>query len=145
MAAPSVRLSPSNILATQQSVLGWDNLFYGMLDVWLVSISVILRGVSKQSTTIATKIGERLFVDTSGPYPETESGNKYWVCLFDDKTRTYVVNQLPELASTKYQNREQMQNLLDLYMILYKYRYVPLTYMSIIFLRIFFHRKYKYS
>ena len=45
------------------------------------------KGVSKQSTTIAQKIGERLFVDTSGPYPETESGNKYWVCLVDDKTR----------------------------------------------------------
>ena len=45
------------------------------------------KGVNKFSTTVATEIGERLFVDTSGPYPATESGNKYWVCLVDDKTR----------------------------------------------------------
>ena len=37
------------------------------------------KGVSKQGTIIATKIGKRLFVDTSGPYPATKNGNKLGV------------------------------------------------------------------
>ena len=36
---------------------------------------------------MAEKIGERLFVDTSGAYPETPAGKKYLVCVVDDKTR----------------------------------------------------------
>ena len=45
------------------------------------------KGVRKWTTTSADSIGERLYVDTSGPYPETESGSKYWICIVDDKTR----------------------------------------------------------
>ena len=45
------------------------------------------KAVRKVTNTIAEKIGERLFVDTSGPYPETSAGNKYWICVVDDKTR----------------------------------------------------------
>ena len=45
------------------------------------------RSVRKVTNTVANNIGERLFVDTSGPYPESASGNRYWVCIVDDKTR----------------------------------------------------------
>ena len=45
------------------------------------------KGVNKRTMTVATKIGERLFVDTRGPYPETVNGNKYWICMVDDMTR----------------------------------------------------------
>jgi Reverse transcriptase (RNA-dependent DNA polymerase)/Zinc knuckle len=31
--------------------------------------------------------GERLYMDTSGPYSETMSGSKYWFKIVDDKTR----------------------------------------------------------
>ena len=45
------------------------------------------KGVHKSTKTVASKIGERLFVDTSGPYPETVNGSKYWICVVDDMTR----------------------------------------------------------
>lgn len=37
--------------------------------------------------TLATKTRERLFVATSGLYPETVNGSKCWICVVDDMTR----------------------------------------------------------
>ena len=45
------------------------------------------KSVRKVTNTVAKNIGERLFVDTSGLFPESASGNRYWVCIVDDKTR----------------------------------------------------------
>ena len=45
------------------------------------------KGVHKSTKTVATEIGERLFIDTSGPYPESVEGNRYWICMVDDMTR----------------------------------------------------------
>ena len=42
--------------------------------------------VKHHTNTKATKPGERLFVDISGPLPPTPMGNKYWVQIVDDKT-----------------------------------------------------------
>ena len=39
----------------------------------------------------ATMNGERLFVDTTGPYPKSRGGKKYWLCGLDDKSdKTWV-------------------------------------------------------
>ena len=32
-------------------------------------------------------MGERLFIDISGPYPKTNKGNKYWIKIVDDYSR----------------------------------------------------------
>ena len=45
------------------------------------------KAVRKSSDTRATKPGERLFVDTSGPYSESLAGNRYWVQVVDDFSR----------------------------------------------------------
>ena len=34
----------------------------------------------------ATRKGQRLFVDTTGPYPKSRGGMKYWACAVDDYT-----------------------------------------------------------
>ena len=41
----------------------------------------------KSTKTRATKAGERLFIDTSGPYPWSMRGNKYWFKVVDDYSR----------------------------------------------------------
>ena len=46
----------------------------------------------KTSNRKATEKGERLFIDTTGPYPKSRGGMKYWMCCvddFSDKTWTY--------------------------------------------------------
>ena len=45
------------------------------------------KAVRKSTGTRSTKPGERLFVDTSGPYPESLSGNRYWIQIVDDFSR----------------------------------------------------------
>ena len=45
------------------------------------------KAVHKSSDTRATKPGERPFVDTSGPYPESIAGNRYWIQIVDDFSR----------------------------------------------------------
>ena len=45
------------------------------------------KAVRKSTNVRATKPGERLFVDTSGPYPESLSGNRYWIQIVDDFSR----------------------------------------------------------
>jgi hypothetical protein len=45
------------------------------------------KAVSKTTSTKATKLGERLFLDTSGPFSPTLNGYKYWIQVVDDFTR----------------------------------------------------------
>ena len=45
------------------------------------------KAVSKETATRATKIGEWLFIDISGPFANTPRNNKYWVMVVDDYTR----------------------------------------------------------
>ena len=45
------------------------------------------KGVSKTTDTISTAPVDRLFIDTSGPYPESIIGSKYWFALVDDFSR----------------------------------------------------------
>lgn len=45
------------------------------------------KAVSKTTSTKATKAGERLFLDTTGPFSPTLNGNKYWIQVVDDFTR----------------------------------------------------------
>ena len=40
----------------------------------------------KTSDNKATKKGQRLFIDTTGPYPKSRGGMKYWACAVDDYT-----------------------------------------------------------
>ena len=40
----------------------------------------------KTSVLKATKKGQRLFIDTIGPYPASRGGMKYWACAVDDFT-----------------------------------------------------------
>ena len=42
------------------------------------------KGVAKKSTRFATKRGERICIDTTGPYPKNGKGTKYWMCALDD-------------------------------------------------------------
>ncbi|KAI2509133.1 PIF1-like helicase [Fragilaria crotonensis] len=42
---------------------------------------------NKITTTEAEERGERLYMDTSGPYNETVAGSRYWFKIVDDKTR----------------------------------------------------------
>jgi hypothetical protein len=42
---------------------------------------------NKTTKVTADKPGERLFMDTSGPYSETVMGSRYWFKFVDDKTR----------------------------------------------------------
>ena len=45
------------------------------------------RNVNKFTKLRATLPGERLFVDTSGPYPRSMGGNTYWLKIVDDYSR----------------------------------------------------------
>ena len=49
-----------------------------------------MKGRVKETTRTcnrqATVNGERFFVDTTGPYPKSRGGGKYWLCGLDDKT-----------------------------------------------------------
>jgi hypothetical protein len=45
------------------------------------------KAVSKTTSTKATKPGERLFLDTSGPFSPTLNGYKCWIQVVDDFTR----------------------------------------------------------
>ncbi len=45
------------------------------------------KNVSKTTNVKATKFGERLFIDTSGPFTETPGGSKYQFQVVDDFTR----------------------------------------------------------
>ena len=41
---------------------------------------------TRTTNKAATKKGERLFIDTTGPYPKSRGGMKYWMCAVDDFT-----------------------------------------------------------
>ena len=43
--------------------------------------------VKKQTNTRATSAGERIYIDTSGPYPQSVRGKKYWFKIVDDYSR----------------------------------------------------------
>ena len=44
--------------------------------------------ISKKVTTVmANALGERIYMDTSGPYSETVVGSRYWFKFVDDKIR----------------------------------------------------------
>ena len=43
--------------------------------------------IMKATNTRATTAGERLFIGTSGPYPRSTGGNKYWFKVVDNYSR----------------------------------------------------------
>ncbi len=45
------------------------------------------KAVSKTTATNATKPGERLYLDTTGPFTPTLNGYRYWIQVVDDFTR----------------------------------------------------------
>ena len=45
------------------------------------------KAVSKTTTLKATKPGERLYLDTTGPFSPTLNGHKYWIQVVDDYSR----------------------------------------------------------
>ena len=50
----------------------------------------------------ATKPGERLFIDTTGPYKKSRGGMKYWMCCVDaftDKTWTYFATSKSQMVT----------------------------------------------
>ena len=55
----------------------------------------VIKSRAMQTTRTCNKLalenGERLFIDTTGPYPKSRGGKKYWMCAVDDKTdKTWV-------------------------------------------------------
>ena len=58
----------------------------------------------------ATQNGERLFIDTTGPYPKSRGNMKYWLCAVDDfsdktwthfaKSKNQMVTFVEELVTT---------------------------------------------
>ena len=56
----------------------------------------------KMTNTRATTVGERLFIDTSGPYPRSIGGNKYWFKVVDNYLRknwNYLIKRKNEVPS----------------------------------------------
>ena len=41
---------------------------------------------TRTCSKLASKNGERMFIDTTGPYPTSRGGMKYWMCAIDDKS-----------------------------------------------------------
>ena len=57
--------------------------------------------VNKLTKERATKSGERLFFDTSGPYPRSLGGNLYWLKIVDDYSRknwNFLMKKKSEVA-----------------------------------------------
>ena len=42
------------------------------------------RTFRKKTHTKASKLGEIIFVDTTGPYPDILIGNRYWICVVNN-------------------------------------------------------------
>ena len=59
--------------------------------------------VNKNTYTRASQPGERIFVDTNGPFPEILIGNWYWIGIVDNYSRYYwslftkTKSQLPKI------------------------------------------------
>ena len=64
------------------------------------------KNVNKLSKKRATEPGERLFIDTSGPYPRIMGGNTYWLKIVDD----YSLNNWNFLMKKK---NEVARNIID--------------------------------
>ena len=45
-----------------------------------------VKAISKTTEIAATEPGERIFIDTTGPFPKSKGGHKYWMVAVDDKT-----------------------------------------------------------
>ena len=45
------------------------------------------RAVRNKTYTRASNTGERVFVDTTGPFPETLIRDRYWIGVVDDYSR----------------------------------------------------------
>ena len=64
------------------------------------------RAVRKKTYTRASHPGERIFVDTTGPFPGSFIGNRYWIgvlddhirysCIFFTKTRSQLTKNMEE-------------------------------------------------
>ena len=55
----------------------------------------VVKSRAMQTTKTCKKLaktnGDRLFIDTTGPYPTSRGGKKYWLCAVDDKSdKTWV-------------------------------------------------------
>ena len=70
------------------------------------------KAVRKMTETRAKKPCERIFVDTSGPYPRSLNGNKYWFKIKDDysrKTWNYFLKKKNEVPNLLIAFIEQMK------------------------------------
>lgn len=52
-----------------------------------------VKALKKNSEKKAMTTGERLFIDTSGPFPETMRGNRYWVKIVEDTMKVKNINK----------------------------------------------------
>ena len=66
------------------------------------------KAMMKSSNVKATKKGQRLFIDTTGSYPASRGGMKYWACDVDDLTDFTWVN----LARSKDKMTEFVESLI---------------------------------
>jgi hypothetical protein len=58
--------------------------------------------IAKFTNTHANSPGERLFIDTSGPYTQSVAGNRYWVKIVDDFSRkswSYFIKNRSDVAT----------------------------------------------
>ena len=70
------------------------------------------KNVSKFTTVRATTPNERLFFDTSGPYPRSMGGNIYWLKVVDDFSRknwNFLMKRKNEVAGNIIELVESMQ------------------------------------
>ena len=60
--------------------------------------------MTKEATKTATKPGERIFFDTSGPFKPSAGGSRYWVKAIDDMHRTRVSLEIHRKLITRESN-----------------------------------------
>lgn len=69
--------------------------------------------VNKLSKVRATEPGERLFIDTSGPYPRSLGGNIYWLKIVDDFSRknwNFLMKNKSEVTQNVVDHIESLTN-----------------------------------
>ena len=69
--------------------------------------------VNKLSKVRATESGERLFIDTSGPYPRSLGGNTYWLKIVDDFSRknwNFLMKKKSEVTQNVVDHVESLKN-----------------------------------
>jgi hypothetical protein len=77
--------------------------------------------IAKHTNTKAEKVGERIFIDTSGPFPASMDGNRYWLGAVDDKSN--------RMFNTFEKTKDKMSDFVELIFKNLKSRGTPCKYL----------------